>query len=211
MEPIQVISSAQAGDLDAFNQLALASQDKLFNIAARILGDDQMAADAVQEALLSAFCNLHQYRGGSFISWLIRMVINASYDLIRYQRRRPTTPLDGFERDDMDCESLPWQADPSCGPEAQCEQAELNDEILRAMRLLPASFRAVLVLSDIQGMDYAEVACVLGVPVGTVKSRLARARLRLRRSLHSYLYSPGTSAQEIRFPAPERWLGACPA
>jgi RNA polymerase sigma-70 factor, ECF subfamily len=186
MDEPALIRSAQHGDLEAFNRLVLAYQDALFNTALRILGDEDLASDAVQEAFLSAFRALNGYRGGSFRAWLMRTVTNACYDELRRKKRRPTTPLEPAGEDDEELESPRWLADPNASPERELDQAELEHAIQHCLENLPADFRTVVVLADIQGLDYAEVSVAVSTPLGTVKSRLARARLRLRDCLQGF-------------------------
>src|SRR3989337_2915345 len=126
MDEFALIQSAPKGDVDAFNTLVLAYQDMVFNTALRILGDDELAADASQEAFLSAFRSLRSFRGGSFKAWLMRTVTNASYDELRRKKRRPTTPLepDADEPDGM--EEPRWLADPSLSPEDTAEAHEIE-------------------------------------------------------------------------------------
>jgi len=186
MDEPALIRAAQDGDLDAFNRLVLAYQDMLFSVAARILGDDEAAADATQEALISAFRGIADYRGGSFKAWLLRMVTNACYDDLRYRKRRPTTPLEPDVDDDGSLESPRWLADPSMTPEQAAEYAELEHAIQHCIESLPPEFRAVVVMADLQGLDYTEVAAAVQVPLGTIKSRLARARLKLRDCLRAF-------------------------
>jgi RNA polymerase sigma-70 factor (ECF subfamily) len=186
MDETALILAAQRGDLDAFNRLVLAYQDVLYNTALRILGDEHRAADATQEAFISAFRSLNSYRGGSFKAWLMRTVTNACYDELRRQKRRPTTPLEPETDDDDEIESPRWLADTSMNPEEKFEAAELEHAIQHCLEALPGDFRTVVVLADIQGMDYAEVAAAVHTPLGTIKSRLARARLRLRECLQDF-------------------------
>ncbi len=186
MDEPALIRDAQRGDLEAFNRLVLAYQDSVFNTALRILGDENLAADAAQEAFLSAFRSLTAYRGGSFRAWLLRTVTNACYDELRRRKRRPTTPLEPLNSDDEEVESPRWLTDPHNSPEEQLEQAELEHAIQHCLDGLPAEFRTVIVLADVQGLDYSEVAAALRKPIGTIKSRLARARLRLRECLQAF-------------------------
>jgi RNA polymerase sigma-70 factor (ECF subfamily) len=186
MDESALIRDAQQGDLEAFNRLVLAYQDVVFNTALRILADDDLAADAAQEAFISAFRALNSYRGGSFRAWLLRTVTNACYDELRRKQRRPTTPLEPETPDGEDVETPRWLADPGASPEQQFEQAELEHAIEHCLQGLPTDFRTVVVLADVQGLDYSEVASALRKPLGTVKSRLARARLRLRECLQSF-------------------------
>jgi RNA polymerase sigma-70 factor (ECF subfamily) len=186
MDEPALIRDAQRGDLEAFNRLVLAYQELLYNTALRVLGDEDLAADATQEAFLSAFRALNSYRGGSFKAWLTRTVINACYDELRRKKRRPTTPLEPEVGNGEEMESPRWLADPSASPEEQLDQAELEHAIQHCLDALPADFKTVVVLADIQGLDYTEVARAVHVPLGTIKSRLARARLRLRECLQAF-------------------------
>ena len=186
MDETALIRNAQHGDLNAFNTLVLAYQDIVYNTALRILGDEDLAADASQETFISAFRAINSYRGGSFRAWLLRTVTNACYDELRRIKRRPTTPLEPETEDGDEVESPRWLADPNASPENQLDQAELEHAIQHCLENLPTDFRAVVVLADIQGLDYAEVAVAVKKPLGTIKSRLARARLRLRECLQSF-------------------------
>lgn len=186
MDEAALINSARQGDLDSFNRLVLVYQDALFNTALRILGDDDLAADATQDAFISAFRSLNAYRGGSFKAWLLRTVTNACYDELRRRKRRPTVPLEPTNDDEEEMESPRWLADTSMAPEEKFEAAELEHAIQHCLAALPDDFRTVVVLADIQGLDYTEVAGAVRVPIGTVKSRLARARLRLRECLQDF-------------------------
>jgi len=180
MDEIALIRESQEGDLEAFNRLVLAYQDSVYAQAYRMMGEPEAAADATQEAFISAFRNLRSYRGGSFRAWLLRIVTNACYDEHRRRRRRPTIPLQPLDSEANEVESPGWLADDGEGPERAAEREELNHAIQDCLDDLPEDFRAVVVLIDIQELDYKETARVIGRPVGTVKSRLARARLRLR-------------------------------
>jgi len=186
MDESALINEAQRGDLDAFNTLVLNYQDSLFNTALRIMGDEESAADATQEAFLSAFRAIKSYRGGSFKAWLLRTVTNACYDELRRHKRRPSVPLEPESDDGEEMETPRWLADPSLSPEAEAEADELEHAIQHCLEALPVEFRSVVVLSDLQGMDYKEVAIAVRVPLGTIKSRLARARLRLRECLQGF-------------------------
>ena len=186
MDEPALIREAQRGDLEAFNSLVLAYQNIVYNTALRILTDEDLAADATQEAFLSAFRALNSYRGGSFRAWLLRTVTNACYDELRRKQRRPTTPLEPVTEDGDEIETPSWLADPTASPEEQLDQAELEHAIQHCLENLPTEFRAVVVLADIQGLDYKEVAIAVKKPLGTIKSRLARARLRLRECLQGF-------------------------
>ncbi|MFN3491874.1 MAG: RNA polymerase sigma factor [Anaerolineales bacterium] len=186
MDETALIHFAQSGDLDAFNTLILHYQDSVFNTALRILGDEDQAQDAAQEAFISAFQSIKSFRGGSFKAWIIRTVTNACYDELRRQKRRPTTPLEPETTDGEEIDSPKWLADKNMTPDQKAEADELEHAIQHCLDALPNEFRTAVVLADIQGMDYSEVAASIRVPLGTIKSRLARARLRLRECLRSF-------------------------
>jgi len=181
-----LISDAQNGSLDAFNVLVLHYQDSVFNTALRILGDEDQAADASQDAFISAFKAIKSFRGGSFKAWLMRTVTNACYDELRRKKRRPTTPLEPDTDDGEEMDSPRWLADPSMTPDQVAEADELEHAIQHCLDNLPLDFKTVVVMADIQGLDYTEVAHTIHVPLGTIKSRLARARLRLQECLQGF-------------------------
>lgn len=187
MDESALIQSAMQGELDAFNRLILAYQDLAFNVAYRMLNDEDQAADAVQNAFISAWSHLSTYRGGSFKAWVMRMVTNGCYDELRRQKRRPTTPLEPVNTEDQEeMDSPQWMASDDPQPETTMEQAELEHALSHCLEALPEDFRAVVVLVDVQGMDYEEVAVSTQAPLGTVKSRLARARLKMRDCLQGF-------------------------
>ncbi len=187
MDEQTLISDAIKGDLDAFNRLVLAYQDLAFNVAYRMLTDEDLAADAVQNAFISAYKNLRNYRGGSFKAWVMRMVTNGCYDELRRQKRRPTVALEPVNREDgEEMESAEWLRSDDPSPEDAFDTAELEHALQHCLESLPMDFRAVVVLVDVQGMDYEEVSHSVKVPLGTVKSRLARARLKLRDCLQQF-------------------------
>lgn len=181
-----LIVDAQQGSLDAFNTLVLHYQDSVFNTALRILGDEDQAADASQDAFISAFKSIKSFRGGSFKAWLMRTVTNACYDELRRRKRRPTTPLEPETEDGEEMSTPRWLADTNMTPDQQAEADEVEHAIQHCLDNLPLEFKTVVVMADIQGMDYTEVASAIRVPLGTIKSRLARARLRLRECLQGF-------------------------
>ena len=181
-----LIQSAQSGDLDAFNQLVLRYQNLLFSIALRILGDEDTASDALQEALISAFRKLNTFRGGSLRSWMARIVINACYDELRRRKRQPLLPFDQIDADGEQMESDYWLSDSSASLEEQYESSELEMAIQKCLSSLPPDYRVVFVLVDVECMSYEEAAEAVHIPLGTVKSRLARARMQMRKALQSF-------------------------
>ncbi|RPJ50837.1 MAG: sigma-70 family RNA polymerase sigma factor [Chloroflexi bacterium] len=186
MDEAEIIQHAREGDLNAFNRLVLEYQDMAFNLAARMLGDDDAAEDVTQTAFLSAYRSLDSFRGGSFRAWVMRMVSNACYDELRRRKRRPTVSLEPVNEDDEEIESPAWLADDAPSPEVQLERAELDQALQTCLQGLPEEFRSVVLMVDVEGLDYQEVSLATGKPLGTVKSRLARARLRMRDCLRQY-------------------------
>ncbi|KIF06440.1 RNA polymerase sigma factor SigM [Streptomyces sp. RSD-27] len=162
-----------AGDPEAFGELVRRHRDRLWAVALRTLGDREEAADAVQDALVSAYRAAHTFRGDSAVTtWLHRITVNACLDRARRAASRRTAPLDDTDR-------LERLLEPHESAEAPAERQELHRQLLAALATLPADQRAALVLVDMQGYPVAEAAAVLDVPVGTVKSRCARGRAKL--------------------------------
>ncbi len=179
-DPVQrrdliLLERAREGDLDAFNDLVRLHQDKLFALVVRMVPDRAQASDAVQEAFFSAYKHLASFRGGSVKSWLNRIAVNAAMDIQRARKRRPVQPYP-----ELDDES--WQ--PPAGQEADPERTAVLAERTRALSEALAAItddqRAAIVLYDVQGYDYLEIAEMTGVSLGTVKSRIHRGRLSLR-------------------------------
>ncbi|WP_405592779.1 RNA polymerase sigma factor SigM [Streptomyces sp. NBC_01190] len=162
-----------AGEPDAFGELVRRHRDRLWAVALRTLGDREEAADALQDALVSAFRGAAGFRGQSAVTtWLHRIVVNACLDRARRAASRRTDSV-------ADGENFESLLEPHESAEAPAERGELHRELLAALATLPADQRAALVLVDMQGYPVAEAAQVLAVPVGTVKSRCARGRARL--------------------------------
>ncbi len=181
----RLIQAAQRGDLDAFNLLILRYQNLLFGIALRLLNDEDLAADAVQDALISAFRKFNTFRGDSLKSWLARVVVNACYDEVRKKRRQRSVPLEQFNSDGEEIETSYWLIDPEADPQVQFESSELENALQKSISSLPPMYRTVLVLVDVEGLSYEEAAMAARIPIGTVKSRLARARSHMRTSLQA--------------------------
>ncbi len=177
MDEQRLIEAASRGDLPAFNQLVLAYQSIAYNLAFRILGAGDPAEDATQEAFIKAYRNLGQYRGGSFKAWLLRIVTNACYDHLRQIQRRPAGSRDDLTEDPEYAGQL---IDPVETPSEYALRQELAEIIQQGIAALPVEQRTVLVLSDVEGLSYEEIAQVMDTSLGTVKSRLSRARAKLR-------------------------------
>lgn len=183
MDEQALIASARKGDVRAFNQLVMLYQSMVYNLAYRILSDPDAAADAAQDAFLSAFKAMPKFRGGSFKAWLLRIVTNACYDQLRKKQRRPTSSLDDLP---VEADHTTYLRDPAKLPDEVVERHELNRVIQAGISTLPADQRTVLVLSDIQGLSYKEIAQSMSVSLGTVKSRLSRGRAKLRDYLQEH-------------------------
>ncbi len=179
MDEDTLITAARRGDVEAFNRLVLRYQDLVYTVAYRITGNAASASDVTQEAFIAAFRKLHQFRGEHFKPWLLRIVTNACYDELRRAKRRPAASLDRLTEDGFEPEMLGLSASPVT-PEAAVQQAELNAAIQDCLGALPEEQRVIAVLADVEEYPYAEIATITALPVGTVKSRLSRARGRLR-------------------------------
>ncbi|MFF4172123.1 RNA polymerase sigma factor SigM [Streptomyces sp. NPDC001744] len=169
----ELLARHVAGHPDAFGELVRRHRDRLWAVALRTLGDREEAADAVQDALLSAFRAAHTFRGQSAVTtWLHRITVNACLDRARKTASRRTSPV-------VDDDRFEQLLAPHESAEAPAERQDLHREVLAALASIPADQRAALVLVDMQGYPVAEAARILGVPAGTVKSRCARGRARL--------------------------------
>ena len=182
-DPVQrrdliLVERARGGDLDAFNDLVVCYQDQLFGLIVRMVPDRDQASDCVQEAFFSAYRNLAGFRGGSVRSWLNRIAVNAAMDIQRARKRRPVQPYPELEDES-------WQ--PPAGEDADPVTTALTTERHRAINDALATItndqRAAIVLFDVEGFDYAEIAEMTGVSLGTVKSRIHRGRLAMRDQL----------------------------
>jgi RNA polymerase sigma-70 factor (ECF subfamily) len=171
------VRAAQNGDLEAFNHLVERYQTLAYNVAYRTLGHAEDAADATQDAFLSAFRAIGDFRGGSFRGWLLRIVVNACYDARRRGQRRPATSMDAIVEELGDA---PWADEREPDPESVVLTHEVREAIERALDRLPDDQRVALVLVDVQGLSYDEAAEAMECPIGTIRSRLARARVRVR-------------------------------
>ncbi len=189
----RAVEAARGGDVAAFNQLVQQYQGIVYNVALRTLGNGEDAADVAQDTFISAFRAIREFRGGSVKAWLLRITVNASYDLLRRRKRRPASSLDALaEAEDGELGVV----DRTRGPDAAALGAETARVIQQALATLPDEQRTLVVLCDVQGLSYEEAAATAQVALGTVKSRLSRARARLR----DYLAERGELPGGLRRP-----------
>lgn len=168
----ELLARVVGGDHEAFDQIMRHHEDRVFSVCLRIMGNREHALDATQETFLTAFRKAAQFKGESALgTWIYRIAVNTCYDQLRKESRRSADPIPDY----LD------PADHSA--EDAMESAGLRPEIQRALVAIPPEFRSAVVLSDIEGMGVAEISEVLGIPVGTVKSRVFRGRKLLAREL----------------------------
>jgi RNA polymerase sigma-70 factor (ECF subfamily) len=187
-EPAHV-ARARDGDLDAFNALVEQHQRVVFNLCLRMLGSPAAAEDATQDAFLSAYRSIGGFRGGGFRPWIMRIAANACTDELRRRGRRPAVSLDAPAPGSDDPLDV---ADAGPGPEAEALRHEQRDAVQAALLLLPADQRLAVVMCDIQGFTYEEISGAMRSSIGTVKSRIARGREKLRRELRPGAEQPGS-------------------
>lgn len=176
----QLVREAQAGSVRSFNLLVERYQTPLYNASLRYVGDRHLAEDVTQEAFISAWRAIRTFRGGSFRAWLFRIALNEARDLHRRAGRRRSSSLDDL----LEQGAVGGiEADRAPGPEAAALSSATMRAIEAALRRLPEDQRAAILLSDVQGLSYDEICIALDLPLGTVKSRLFRARAALRKLL----------------------------
>lgn len=177
----RAIAAALTGDVNAFNELVVKYQRLTYSVAYRMLQTEDAAADAVQDSFIKAFRALGGFKGGLFKSWLLRIVVNTCYDVLRVQKRYITEGIDDEPSSDDEEPRVAHQLiDQGESPQEYVERMELSDLIELGMRALPADQRLALMLCDVHGYSYEEIAEITGYPMGTVKSRISRARTKLR-------------------------------
>jgi len=187
MDESTLINNANNGDVDAFNQLVMTYQEQVFNLAYRMMNDEMAAQDVAQNTFIKSFQNLKSFRGGSFRAWLLRIATNTCYDELRQKKRHPNQPLTSVEAESgEEMDDPPWLKDGQNLPEDNILKKELEEAIQRCIDQLPKNFRAVLILVDVQGFGYREASHIANSPVGTIRSRLARARLRVQNCLQGF-------------------------
>lgn len=173
-----IVRKVLGGDANAFETLVLEYEKNVYNIALRMTGNSEDAADMTQEAFIKAYNSLQSFRGDSkFSVWLYRIVSNVCLDFLRSKNRRPTVSLS--VEDDNGEDAQLYVADESQSPELLLDRKLTRESVRRGLDSLPPDYRQILLLREIQGLSYDEIAQALGLEVGTVKSRIFRARKRL--------------------------------
>ena len=183
-----ILNRARNGDVEAFNRLVLNHERPVYSLAYRLLGNAEDAADATQEAFLNAYRAIKGFRGDAVRPWLFRIAVRCCYDQLRRRKRRREDSLEGDDDDDL---SLDPAADTRLGPEPSAMRAETAAVIEHALQQLPFDQRMIVSLCDVEGMSYEEAAAITNAELGTVKSRLSRARARLRDLLRARGELPG--------------------
>jgi RNA polymerase sigma-70 factor (ECF subfamily) len=191
-----LVASAQRGNVGAFNGLALRYQRQVYNLCFRTLGNAEDASDATQEAFLGAYRGISSYRGSAegFRSWLLRIAVNACHDQLRRRKRWPSQSLEALAEErgeERDASELAH--DPTAGPEQRILTSETARRIQDGLARLAPDQRLTVILCDVQGLSYDEAARAMGVELGTVKSRLSRARVQLRDYLAAHGELPTTA------------------
>lgn len=191
----ELVTRAKSGEADAFAQLVEQNQNRIYSLALRMVGNPEDAADLAQEAFLSAWRGLEKFQGeAAFSTWLYRLTSNVCIDFLRREKRKKAAGT-VFYLDDTEEGATLDLPDYDADPHRQLEQDEVRESIARGMAELSPEHRKVLSLREISGLSYAEIADILGLEEGTVKSRIARARLALRKKLLEYgNFSPGDTS-----------------
>ena len=194
----ELVFRARAGDTAAFEQLMLDNQDRVYTLCLRMTGNREDALDLAQETFLNAWRGLSSFQGNSsFSTWVYRLASNACIDFLRKRKRRQQ----GESPHSLDDEEapLPEPADPRGSPEEELERRELRRAVERGLQALPDHHRQVLVMRELSGMSYQEIGAVLDLDLGTVKSRIARARLALKKFLvQEGNFSPETPSKQTK-------------
>lgn len=193
----ELVAAARRGDADAFEQLVLRYQRKVLALTRRLCADPEDAQEAAQEAFLAAWQGLPAFRGDAgFSTWLYRLTSNCCMDLLRKKQRQVAAlSLD---------ESIAEIVDPGPTPQSEAERAELRSAIEDGLRRLPEEYRAALILRELQQLRYEEIAAVLDIEIGTVKSRISRGRQLLRAYLQeSGNFSPPCASKEAERRQPQ--------
>lgn len=178
-----LIQRAMRGDLEAFNELVLCYQDAVYRYASTLTGDPDEADDITQESFIKAFQNIGSFRGGSLRAWLLKIATNVARDQWRRFKKHPTHSLFAQAEDGEEIESPAWLRDPAPSVETVAEQHEASAQLFRMLENLPAVYRSAITLVDLYELEYVEAAEILRIPIGTLKSRIARARMQMIESI----------------------------
>ena len=195
-----LLAAARAGDTAAFERLFVPDVDLAWRMALRVSGEPSAADDALQEGLLAAFRALDRVEPRNLRGWFVRIVENAARDAARRERRRPTLSLneEGSDPEGDSGANMVRSREPAAGrasdPADRAEQGELAAKLRAALRQIPVERRTAILLYDVDGYDYGEIAAIVGTSVGTVKSRISRGRAELRRLLSDAPGNPGRRA-----------------
>ncbi len=183
MDEVALITDAQRGNVQAFNTLVLHYQDTVYGYALRMMGDPASADDATQKAFISAYKAIRRFKHGNFKGWLLRIVNNKCLDLIRKQKRHPEPSIDAITEE---IESPKFLEDDSQSPEDRIAESEMMTAIQHCIDGLPDGQRSAVILCDVEGHEYNDIAEILDISLGTVKSRLNRARRKLQDCLMGF-------------------------
>lgn len=192
----ELISRAKTGDQGAFEQLVLDNQNRVYSLALRMLGDPEDAQDAAQEAFLNAWRALPSFKGeSSFSTWVYRLTSNACIDHLRRRKRRRELEAASLTGEDGESDWEP--ADHQSDPALQTERRMAKEAVEEGLRALPDHQREILVMRELSGLSYQEIGAALDLDLGTVKSRIARARLALKKILtaEGNFFASDTSTQ----------------
>lgn len=190
-DELSLITRSQGGDVSAFNHLVLHYQQTVYNVVLRMLGDPDIAADVTQETFIAAFRAIQSFRAGSSLrAWLLRIATNQACDHWRRAHRHPVDSLDSLTDEDepyaANVTSSLIATERDVNPEESLLSHELQELLQRGLEQLPIEQRVAVVLCDVQGLSYEEIAAATQTGLGTVRSRIARGRTRLRSYLHKY-------------------------
>lgn len=183
MDESYLIAQAKKNDVNAFNTIVLHYQDLAFTVAYRIMGDPDSAADAAQDAFINAYQKLDSFKGGNFKAWLMRIVTNKCYDMLKSAKYKRESSLDEITEENESSRLLVGRAN---RPEATQQQEEMFEAIQDCLDNLPDDQRIVAILCDVEGYDYQTAAEIADASLGTIKSRLSRARSKLRDCLRGF-------------------------
>jgi len=197
----ELIAQSQFGDMDAFNQLVLKYQDGMYQYALSLTQDPDLAEDVTQDSFIKAFQHIASFKGISFRSWLFKIVTNTVRDAARRKARYPLVPLYSLGEDGDEIESSEWLIDPNQSVEETVQRHEDESYFGCVLDELPERYRSIITLIDLQDMDYAEVAAILNIPLGTVKSRIARARIQVKNKLLGTQATPISWGMVVPTPA----------